>query len=88
MSFMCCVYLPEGIVMAADSRITNESIVSNEIDGKEYVTKTKYTLSDNGQKVFLLSKVKCGITFCGKFSIFAHNNPSHSSGSHTIGSPT
>lgn len=65
MSFMCCVHLPEGIVMATDSRITQEDTVKNEIDGREYFTKTKYTLSDNGQKVFLLSKVRCGISFCG-----------------------
>ena len=66
MSFMCCVYLPEGIVMAADSRITQEDTVKKEVDGREYFTKTKYTLSDNGQKIFLLSKVRCGISFCGK----------------------
>ncbi|HIQ61517.1 MAG TPA: hypothetical protein IAD31_08010 [Candidatus Enterenecus faecium] len=52
MSFMCCVYLPEGIVMAADSRITQEDTVKKEVDGREYFTKTKYTLSDNGQKIF------------------------------------
>lgn len=52
MSFMCCVYLPEGIVMAADSRITQEGTVKKEVDGREYFTKTKYTLSDNGQKIF------------------------------------
>ena len=69
MSFMCCVYLPEGIVMAADSRITQEDTVKKEVDGREYFTKTKYTLSDNGQKIFLRSQVRCGISFCGKVFI-------------------
>lgn len=52
MSFMCCVYLPEGIVMAADSRITQEDTVKKEVDGREYFTKTKYTLADNGKNFF------------------------------------
>ena len=56
MSFMCCVYLPEGIVMAADSRITQEDTVKKEVDGREYFTKTKYKHSPTMDKKFFFSQ--------------------------------
>ena len=29
MSIMCCIYVPEGIVMAADSRLTRTKMTNN-----------------------------------------------------------
>lgn len=58
MSVIATVFIPEGIVMAADSRITGEMRYENgNVD--------KYTLSDNGQKIFLLKKRIVGISSCG-----------------------
>ncbi len=61
MSIMCAVYVPEGIVMAADSRLTNTKPSGND----SLKTETVYTFSDNAQKIVLLNKVKVGISFCG-----------------------
>lgn len=63
MSIMCTVYVPEGIVMAADSRMTGNIAVKTP-DGKMQ-QQGMFSLSDNAQKVFLLSKVKVGISSCG-----------------------
>ena len=63
MSIMCSVYVPEGIVMAADSRMTANLMVKTP-DGKTQ-QQGMFTVSDNAQKVFLLSKVRAGITSCG-----------------------
>ena len=57
MSIVTSVYLKEGIVMSADSRITGTIIHE---DG----TKDKLTLSDNGQKLFLI-KNRIGVSCCG-----------------------
>ena len=72
MSIMCCVYVPEGIVMAADSRLTrtklkNENTSKEAVNGNESVMlhKTTYTQSDNAQKVLLIKKADVGISFCG-----------------------
>ena len=62
MSIMCAVYVPEGIVMAADSRMTG-NIVMKSPDGK--TQQGMFSISDNAQKIFLLSKVKVGISSCG-----------------------
>lgn len=70
---MCCIYVPEGIVMAADSRLTRtkptkNSIVSPPSESLQktvYIYETTYTLSDNTQKVFLIKKVNVGVSFCG-----------------------
>lgn len=58
MSIIATVYLKEGIVMAADSRITGTTTYP---DG----TKDRYTLSDNAQKLFLIKDGKIGISICG-----------------------
>ena len=60
MSVISCVFVPEGIAMAADSRITGARIVKD----KERVINEKFTISDNGQKIFLL-KDRIGISFTG-----------------------
>lgn len=67
MSIVCAVYLAEGIVMAADSRITGtQSIIDTE---NNMVSNNFYTLSDNGQKVFLLNTVSVGVLACGEMEI-------------------
>lgn len=63
MSIMCSVYVPEGIVMAADSRMTGNIMVKTP-DGKTQ-QQGMFSISDNAQKIFLLSKVKVGIASCG-----------------------
>ena len=59
MSIMCCVYVPEGIVMAADSRLTRTKQTKPPVEipfvdepGKAILLpQTTYTSSDNTQKV-------------------------------------
>ncbi|MCR5809708.1 MAG: hypothetical protein K6G56_09170 [Clostridiales bacterium] len=63
MSIMCAVYVPEGIVIAADSRMTG-NLMFKTSDGKTQ-QQGMFSISDNAQKVFLLSKVKVGISSCG-----------------------
>lgn len=72
MSIMCCIYVPEGIVIAADSRLTKtkttNSINTPAKDGspsKTVVYQTTYTSSDNAQKVLLIKKTGTGVSFCG-----------------------
>lgn len=61
MSIISTVYVPEGIAMAADSRITGTR--TNNINGGTETS--SFTISDNGQKLVKLNKVKVGISFCG-----------------------
>lgn len=63
MSIMCTVYVPEGIVMATDSRLTVNAVVRPN-EGKPQ-SNTMFSISDNAQKIMLLSKVKVGISSCG-----------------------
>lgn len=73
MSIMCCIYVPEGIVMAADSRLTRTKpakkpivLPSNDPETKTVLLpETTYTMSDNTQKVLLIKKVNVGVSFCG-----------------------
>lgn len=72
MSIMCCVYIPEGIVLAADSRLTRtktgkiKEIPETETTPKTVlIPQTTYTSSDNTQKVMLIKKSNVGISFCG-----------------------
>lgn len=58
MSIITTVYIPEGIIMAADSRLTG---VNTYPDGKI----ERLTISDNSQKLFLIKKVNVGISCCG-----------------------
>jgi 20S proteasome alpha/beta subunit len=60
---MCSVYVPEGIVLAADSRMTG-NIMMKTPDGKTQ-QQGMFAISDNAQKVFLLNKVRVGIASCG-----------------------
>lgn len=72
MSIMCCVYVPEGIVMAADSRLTrtkatntNNVPAKDGVPAKTIIFQTTYTSSDNAQKVLLIKKTGTGVSFCG-----------------------
>lgn len=58
MSIIATVFLPEGIAMAADSRLTG---MTTHPDG----TKDRRTLSDNSQKLFLIKNNSIGISCCG-----------------------
>lgn len=76
MSIMCCIYVPEGIVMAADSRLTRtkpqNAINIPHKDGeneKVLLVNSTYTLSDNAQKVLLIKKAGVGVSFCGEAMI-------------------
>lgn len=66
MSIICSVYVPEGIVMAADSRITTEKATDPNDPARE---KTVYTSSDNAQKLVLIQKAGVGVSFCGEMRI-------------------
>ncbi|HEY5560198.1 MAG TPA: hypothetical protein VIK72_00320 [Clostridiaceae bacterium] len=56
MSIITTVYIPEGIAMAADSRLTGYRTYEGGLTDR-------YTLSDNSQKIVLLKKVSVGISF-------------------------
>ncbi len=65
MSILCTAYLPDGIVMSADSRMTvTKTNLMNPQSGK-----VVYTSSDNAQKLVLLNRVKVGISACGDGAI-------------------
>ena len=63
MSVLSVVAVPEGIAMAADSRLTRRRGTKNQ-NGAACIV--EYTLSDNVQKLVLLSKTPVGIGFVGK----------------------
>ena len=58
MSIISVVYVPEGIAMAADSRLTGYRKYEDGLTDR-------FTISDNTQKLFLLTKSKVGISWCG-----------------------
>ena len=62
MSIISIVYVPEGIVIAADSRLTWKKEYKDK-DGNNVIE--RYPFSDNAQKVVLLNKCKVGIASCG-----------------------
>lgn len=62
MSIISVVYIPEGIIMAADSRLTREKKYKD-TDGNNVIE--KYTISDNAQKIVLLNKCQVGIASFG-----------------------
>ena len=80
MSIMCAVFVPDGIVISADSRQTIgiapvppqrptptsvEPRVLNRMNAPGQPPVQLITQSDNAQKVMLLNKVKVGISACG-----------------------
>lgn len=58
MSIITTVYVPEGMAMAADSRLTGYKNYPNGLTDR-------FAISDNSQKLFLLNKTKIGISTCG-----------------------
>ena len=62
MSIISIVYLPEGIIVAADSRLTGERKVKS-TNGNDIIE--KFPISDNAQKVVLLEKCPVGIASYG-----------------------
>ena len=64
MSLICTTYIPEGIVLAADSRMTVNMNVINKESPDKSITHI-FTASDNSQKVFLLKKVQVGLSIIG-----------------------
>lgn len=62
MSIISVVYIPEGIVLAADSRLTGRREYKDEHDNHII---EKFPLSDNAQKVVLLNKCNVGIASYG-----------------------
>jgi hypothetical protein len=64
MTITTTTFVPEGIVMASDSRLIGYKKLDNG-------TIEKFAITDNSQKLFLLSKSKVGISFC--FDAFIDN---------------
>ena len=62
MSIISIVYLPEGIVIAADSRLTRRREYKDE-SGNTVIE--RFTISDNAQKVVLLNKCNVGVASFG-----------------------
>ena len=65
MSQILSIYVPEGIVMASDSRITR-TITNQSNDGKK--TERSYILTDSAYKTFSCPN-HCGLSFCGNSDI-------------------
>ena len=65
MSIITAVFLPEGIILAGDSRLTGYT----EFVENETRIRTEFTFSDNMQKIILLNKMPVGIAFCGNAMI-------------------
>lgn len=64
MSIIATVYVSEGIVMAADSRVTGTTTnITNQV-----TTIDRHTVSDSSQKLFLIGK-KIGLSCCGDAEI-------------------
>ncbi|MGE7545075.1 hypothetical protein [Sporosarcina newyorkensis] len=57
MTIISAVFVPEGIVMSADSRLTGHMQQENGID--------RFSLSDNAQKLVLVRDSNVGVSFCG-----------------------
>ena len=62
MSIVSIVYLPEGIAIAADSRLTGSRSTTNT---NGVITVERFPISDNAQKIVLLSKCPVGIASVG-----------------------
>ena len=74
MTLVVCVYVPNGIILAADSRTTLEKANKlRDAQGKEIVVTEKIVLSDAFYKVIKLSKVDVGIACFD--SAYIDNNP-------------
>ena len=61
MSIVSIVYLPEGIAIAADSRLTGSQTQTD----NGTTTIKQFSISDNAQKIVLLNKCQVGIASVG-----------------------
>lgn len=61
MSLVITVYVPSGIVMAADSRVTVTREEKKEAEGQQVTLKEQIVLSDNAYKVVNLRAVRVGV---------------------------
>lgn len=64
MSIICTTYVPEGIVLAADSRLSLNMNFVNKEDNSKTLTHI-FPMSDHAQKIVLLNKVQAGIAVGG-----------------------
>lgn len=62
MSIVSIVYLPEGIAIAADSRLTGSQTKTD----NGTTTIKQFSISDNAQKIVLLNKCQVGIASVGE----------------------
>ncbi|MEX0683993.1 MAG: hypothetical protein WD904_12755 [Dehalococcoidia bacterium] len=62
MSLVVTIYVPSGIVMAADSRMSALRTEEREEDGKKTTAQQQFVLSDSAYKVVELRKVGAGIS--------------------------
>src|SRR3989304_2969082 len=62
MSLVVTVYVPSGIVMAADSRMTVLRSEEREEDGRKGKVQQQIVLSDNAYKAVALSSIGVGIS--------------------------
>ena len=58
MTIISVVYVPEGIAMASDSRLTRKKELAN----GEF---ERYIFSDNAQKLVLIKNSSIGVSYCG-----------------------
>ncbi len=65
MSFIITVYVPEGIVMAADSRLSLDRTTKK--DGQTTILQ-QFEFSNSSQKLFLINK-RIGLSTCGAAAI-------------------
>lgn len=61
MSLVVTVYVPSGIVMAADSRMTATRKEKKEAEGQDVTLQERIVLSDNAYKVVKLTAVPVGV---------------------------
>jgi hypothetical protein len=57
MTIISSVFVPEGIVLAADSRLTGYKKFDSMVE--------RFVISDNAQKIMLVRDSKVGVSFCG-----------------------
>src|SRR3989304_9305080 len=62
MSLVVTVYVPSGIVMAADSRMTVLRTEEKEEEGQKLRVQQQIVLSDNAYKVVALNSIRVGIS--------------------------
>lgn len=62
MSLVVTVYVPSGIVMAADSRMSGARTEDGEVEGKKVRMLHQFALSDSASKVVNLETATTGVS--------------------------